>query len=87
VKTFDCLLTEAIRKLPVSLLPHACEIKILSDPATDLVVNVTTYERVLKRTLLFAIGEVRCPPTHPLFKMGGGPQSCPYIDFMRYSCD
>ena len=69
----------------MSLLPHACEIKILSDPATDLVVNVTTYERVLKRTLLFAIGEVRCPPTHPLFKMGGGPQSCPYIDFMRSS--
>jgi AraC-like DNA-binding protein len=63
----------------------ACEIEILSDPATDLVVNVTSYERVLKRTLLFAVGEVRCPPTHPLFKEGGGPQSCPYIDFMRSS--
>jgi AraC family transcriptional regulator len=69
----------------VSFQTQACEIKVLSDPATDLVVNVTTYERVLKRTLLFAVGEVRCPPTHPLFKMGGGPQSCPYIDFMRSS--
>jgi AraC-like DNA-binding protein len=65
--------------------PNSCEIAILSDPATDLVLNVTSYERVLKRTLLFAVGEVRCPPTHPLFKDGGGPQSCPYIDFMRSS--
>lgn len=65
--------------------PDAYEIAILSDPATDLVLNVTSYERVLKRTLLFAVGEVRCPPTHPLFKEGGGPQSCPYIDFMRSS--
>jgi AraC-like DNA-binding protein len=69
----------------VSFQPDACKIEILSDPATDLVVNVTSYERVLKRTLLFAVGEVRCPPTHPLFKEGGGPQSCPYIDFMRSS--
>jgi AraC family transcriptional regulator len=61
------------------------EIEILSDPDTDLVLHVTTYERVLKRTLLFAVGEVRCPPSHPLFKEGGGPQSCPYIDFMRSS--
>jgi len=61
------------------------DIKTLSDPATDLVVTVTSYERVLKRTLLFAVGEVRCPPKHPRFKMGGGPQSCPYIDFMRSS--
>jgi AraC family transcriptional regulator len=64
---------------------HACEIEMLSNPATDLVVNVTSYERVLKRTLLFAVGEVRCPPTHPLFKRGGGPQKCPFIDFMRSS--
>jgi AraC-like DNA-binding protein len=69
----------------VSVHADASEIETLSDPATDLVVNVTTYERVLKRTLLFAVGEVRCPPTHPRFKMGGGPQSCPYIDFMRSS--
>lgn len=61
----------------------ACEIAILSDPATDLVVNVSSYERVLKRTRLFAVGEVRCSPTHPRFKIGGGPQTCPYIDFMR----
>jgi AraC family transcriptional regulator len=81
----DYPLTKAIKKIPVSFQPDACEIKTLSDPASDLVVNVTTYERVLKRTLLFAVGEVRCPPTHPLFKMGGGPQSCPYIDFMRSS--
>jgi AraC-like DNA-binding protein len=65
--------------------PGACDIEILSDPATDLVVNVSSYERVLKRTLLFAVGEVRCPPSHPLFKRGGGPQTCPYIDFMRSS--
>jgi AraC-like DNA-binding protein len=69
----------------VSFQHNSCEIAILSDPATDLVVNVTSYERVLKRTLLFAVGEVRCAPTHPLFKMGSGPQSCPYIDFMRSS--
>jgi AraC-like DNA-binding protein len=69
----------------VSFQPDACEIAILSDAATDLVVNVTSYERVLKRTLLFAVGEVRCPPTHPMFKRGGGPQRCPYIDFMRSS--
>jgi AraC-like DNA-binding protein len=64
---------------------HAREIEILSDPSTDLVLNVTSYERVLKRTRLFAVGEVRCPPTHPLFRKGGGPQTCPYIDFMRSS--
>jgi AraC family transcriptional regulator len=69
----------------VHFQPDACEIEILSDPATDLVVNVSSYERVLKRTLLFAVGEVRCPPTHPMFKAGGGPQKCPYIDFMRSS--
>lgn len=63
----------------------ASEIEILSDPATDLVLNVASYERVLKRTRLFAVGEVRCPPSHPRFKMGGGPQACPYIDFMRSS--
>src|ERR1700735_5466768 len=81
----DPVLTTAIRKLPMCSRPDACVIEILSNPATDLVVSVTSYERVLKRTLLFAVGEVRCPPTHPLFKEGGGPQSCPYIDFMRSS--
>ena len=69
----------------MSLQPDPCEIAILSDPSTDLVVNVSSYQRVLKRTRLFALGEVRCPPTHPLFKNGGGPQTCPYIDFMRSS--
>ena len=69
----------------MSLQRDAREIEILSNPATDLVLSVTSYERVLKRTLLFAVGEVRCPPSHPLFKEGGGPQSCPYIDFMRSS--
>jgi AraC-like DNA-binding protein len=69
----------------LSLQRDAREIEVLSNPATDLVLSVTSYERVLKRTLLFAVGEVRCPPTHPLFKQGGGPQSCPYIDFMRSS--
>lgn len=69
----------------MSMQLDACETKILSDPATDLVVNVLSYERVLKRTLLFAVGAARCPPTHPLFKHGGGPQRCPYIDFMRSS--
>jgi AraC-like DNA-binding protein len=69
----------------VSLQPDLCEIEILSDSGTDLVVNVSSYQRVLKRTHLFAIGEVRCPPRHPRFKEGGGPQTCPYIDFMRSS--
>jgi len=69
----------------VSVHPDASDIKTLSDPATDLVVTVTSYERVLRRTLLFAVGEVRCPPMHPRFKIGGGPQTCPYIDFMRSS--
>jgi AraC-like DNA-binding protein len=69
----------------VSFQRDPCEIELLSDPTTDLVVNVASYERVLKRTRLFAVGEVRCPPTHPLFKRGGGPQTCPYIDFMRSS--
>jgi len=69
----------------VAVQPDPWENETLSDPATDLVVNVTSYERVLKRTLLFAVGEVRCPPTHPRFRRGGGPQSCPYIDFMRSS--
>jgi AraC-like DNA-binding protein len=81
----DCPLTKALRKLPVSFESDLCEIEFLSDPATDLVVNVSSYQRVLKRTRLFAVGEVRCPPTHPLFKSGGGPQTCPYIDFMRSS--
>jgi AraC-like DNA-binding protein len=69
----------------VSLQPDLCETEILSDPTTDLVVNVSSYQRVLKRTRIFALGEVRCPPTHPLFNNGGGPQTCPYIDFMRSS--
>jgi AraC-like DNA-binding protein len=74
-----------VEKVPMPFQRDAREIEVLSNPATDLVVSVTSYERVLKRTLLFAVGEVRCPPTHPLFKVGGGPQSCPYIDFMRSS--
>lgn len=69
----------------MSVHHDASDVKTVSDPATDLVVKVMSYERVLKRTLLFAVGEVRCPPMHPRFKMGGGPQTCPYIDFMRSS--
>ena len=76
-------MNKATRNSSVSVHRDACAIAILSDPATDLVVNVSSYERVLKRTRLFAVGEVRCSPTHPRFKMGGGPQTCPYIDFMR----
>jgi AraC-like DNA-binding protein len=76
-------LAKTFRELSVFAQRHTCDIAILSDPASDLVVNVSSYERVLKRTRLFAVGEVRCPPTHPRFKMGGGPQKCPYIDFMR----
>jgi AraC-like DNA-binding protein len=78
-------LTNTLGNLALPRQADACEIEVLSDPATDLVLKVTSYERVLKRTLLFAVGEVRCQPTHPLFKEGSSPQSCPYIDFMRSS--
>src|SRR5262249_7095950 len=58
-------------------------IRILSEPDSDLVINLSPTERLLRRTPLVAIGEHRCPPDHPFFRHGGGPQTCPYIGFMR----
>ena len=58
-------------------------IRILSEPGSDLVINLSPTERILRRTSLVSVGEHRCPPNHPLFRYGGGPQTCPYIGFMR----
>jgi AraC-like DNA-binding protein len=58
-------------------------IRILSEPGSDLVINLSPTERILRRTSLVSVGEHRCPPNHPFFCHGGGPQTCPYIGFMR----
>jgi len=58
-------------------------IRILSEPGSDLVINLSPTERILKRTSLVCIGEHRCSPDHPFFRPGGGPQTCPYIGYMR----
>jgi AraC-like DNA-binding protein len=63
---------------------HHSSIQLLTKPNSDLVINLSpTAERILRRTSLVSLGEHRCPPTHPLFEVGGGPQTCPYIGFMR----
>jgi AraC-like DNA-binding protein len=56
---------------------------LLSEPGSDLLVNLSPVDRILRRSSLFGVGEHRCPPEHPLFRHGGGPQTCPYIVFMR----
>jgi len=58
-------------------------IRILSEPGSDLCINLSPTERILRRTSLVSVGEHRCPPNHPFFRHGGGPQTCPYIGFMR----
>jgi hypothetical protein len=58
-------------------------IRILSEPGSDLCINLSPTERILRRTSLVSVGEHRCPPDHPFFRHGGGPQTCPYIGFMR----
>jgi AraC-like DNA-binding protein len=47
-------------------------------------INVTSVERVIRRSPLVGIGEFRCPTDHPQF-VGGGPQTCPYVVFPRSS--
>ena len=47
-------------------------------------INLTSVERLLRRTPLIGVGEYRCPIDHPQFA-GGGPQKCPYIAFSRSS--
>ena len=58
-------------------------IRILAEPGSDLVINLSPTERILRRTSLVCVGEHRCPPDHPFFRHGGGPQTCPYIGYMR----
>jgi len=58
-------------------------IRILSEPGSDLIINLSPTERILRRTSLVSVGEHRCAPNHPFFRHGGGPQTCPYIGFMR----
>jgi AraC-like DNA-binding protein len=58
-------------------------IQMLYAPDSDLVINLSPVDRILRRTSLFAVGEHRCGAGHPLFESGGGPQPCPYIGFMR----
>jgi AraC-like DNA-binding protein len=58
-------------------------VRILSEPGSDLFINLSPTERILRRTSLVGVGEHRCPPDHPFFRHGGGPQTCPYIGFMR----
>jgi AraC-like DNA-binding protein len=58
-------------------------VQFLTEPGSDLVVNLSPTERVLGRSALFCIGEHRCSPRDPWFEMGGGPHTCPYIGFMR----
>jgi AraC-like DNA-binding protein len=60
-------------------------VQLITQPNSDLVVNLSPTERILRQTSLVSLGEHRCPPTHPLFEYGGGPQTCPYIGFMRSS--
>jgi len=51
---------------------------------SDLVIESSSVERILRRTPLVAIGEYRCGMDHPQFR-GGGPMTCPYIVFGRSS--
>ena len=66
-------------------LPYPIE---LSCPANDAAggfdINLTSVERLLRRTPLIGVGEYRCPIEHPQFS-GGGPQECPFIAFSRSS--
>lgn len=58
-------------------------VQLLSEAGSDLIINLSPADRLLRRTSLFGAGEHRCPPDHPFFANGGGPQTCPYIGFMR----
>jgi AraC-like DNA-binding protein len=55
-----------------------------TDPSAGFEINLTSVERILRRTPLIGVGEYRCPVDHPQFA-GGGPQKCPYIAFSRSS--
>lgn len=54
------------------------------DASVGFKINLTSVERVLRRTPLVAAGEYRCPLDHPQFA-GGGPETCPFIVFPRSS--
>jgi AraC-like DNA-binding protein len=58
-------------------------VQFLTERGSDLVVNLSPTERILGRTALFCVGEHRCAASHPFFEIGGGPQTCHYIGFMR----
>jgi AraC-like DNA-binding protein len=58
-------------------------VQFLTEPGSDLVINLSPTERILGRTALFCIGEHRCAASHPFFELGGGPHTCHYIGFMR----
>jgi AraC-like DNA-binding protein len=59
------------------------DVQLLAKPNSDLIINLSRTERILRHTPLISVGEYRCPPTHPLFERGGGAGTCPYIGFMR----
>jgi AraC-like DNA-binding protein len=59
------------------------DVQLLGRPDSDLIINLSRAERILRHTSLISVGEYRCPPTHPLFERGGGAGTCPYIGFMR----
>ena len=46
--------------------------------------EIRPIERLVRQTPLVALGEHRCPSSHVLFS-GGGPQTVPFIGFMRTS--
>jgi AraC-like DNA-binding protein len=59
-----------------------CRLPVLAAIKIEITLNLTAVERVLDRTPLVALGEFRCPVTHPQF-YGGGPQLCHYMVFPR----
>lgn len=67
----------ATARIPKPDQPHA-------DAGAGFEINLTSVERILRRTPLVGVGEYRCPVDHPQFA-GGGPQKCPYIAFSRSS--
>jgi len=49
-----------------------------------LQIELTPVDRLIAQTPLVGVGEYVCPVDHPQFR-GGGPETCPYVVFSRYS--
>lgn len=56
-----------------------------SDVAPPFRINLSPFDRVLRKTRSVALGRYQCTADDPAFRAGGGPHTCVYVAFHRSS--